>query len=178
MKFTDYLSRDPVGGATLEEKYDEEYVINILAEQAELNLKHGQLFENQSKRSNCITERTKNNSKHTTEHETDQSQLNRTFENKNHVNETEQNKRTTSGQSDNSTLKVSQISNTENIDNMDRENFYHWGATREIMDFIRRRNNSPETKRLVEQRNALSRPGTLRRRYDHQTTCTNRKRRN
>ena len=69
-------------------------------------------------------------------------------------------------------MKVSQTSNTENFDKMDRENFYHWGATREIMDNIRRRNNSPETRRLVEQRNALSRPGTLRRRYDHQTQRT------
>ena len=43
---------------------------------------------------------------------------------------------------------------------MDREDFYHWGATREIMDIIRRRNNSPETRRLIEQRNTLSRPGT------------------
>ena len=39
-------------------------------------------------------------------------------------------------------------------------------------DIIRRRNNSPETRRLVEQRNTLSRPGTLRRRYDHQTERT------
>ena len=39
---------------------------------------------------------------------------------------------------------------------MDRENFYHWGATREIMEVIRRRDNSPETRRLKEQRNALS----------------------
>ena len=46
---------------------------------------------------------------------------------------------------------------------MDRENFYHWSATREIMEIIRRRNNSPETRRLVEQRNQLSRPGTPRR---------------
>ena len=37
------------------------------------------------------------------------------------------------------------------------------------MDIIRRRNNSPEARRLIEQRNALSRPGTLRCRYDHQT---------
>ena len=40
------------------------------------------------------------------------------------------------------------------------------------MDIIRRRNNSPETQRLVEQRNNLSRPETLRRRYDHQTQRT------
>ena len=41
LKFTDYLSRNPVRGATPEENYDDEYVINILTEQAELNLKHG-----------------------------------------------------------------------------------------------------------------------------------------
>ena len=56
MKFTDYLSRNPVEGATPEEKYDEEYVISILAKQAELNLKYGQLFADQSKRSKCITD--------------------------------------------------------------------------------------------------------------------------
>ena len=55
---------------------------------------------------------------------------------------------------------------------MDRENFYHWGATREIMDIIRRRKNSPETRRLVGQRIALTRPGTLRRRCDHQSQRT------
>ena len=71
------------------------------------------------------------------------------FENKNHVNETEQNKRTTSGQSDISTLKDSQTSKVENFVKMDRDNFYHWGATQEIMD-ITRRINSPETRRLVE----------------------------
>ena len=69
-------------------------------------------------------------------------------------------------------MKGSQTVKAENFDNMDRENFYHWGDTREIMDIIRRRNNSPETRRLVEQRNALSRPGTLRRRYDYQTQRT------
>ena len=172
LKFTDYLSRNPVGGATPEENYDEEYVINILAEQAELNLKYGQLFADQSKCSKRITERTKKNAEHKTERKTDQSQLNRTFENKNHVNETEQNKKTTSGQSDISIPKDSQTSNIEIFDNMERENFCHWGATREIMDIIRRRNNSTETRKLVEQRNALSRPGTLRRRYDHQTQRT------
>ena len=55
---------------------------------------------------------------------------------------------------------------------MDSGNFYHWGATREIMDNIRTRKNSPEARRLVELWNALSRPGTLRRRYDHQTQRT------
>ena len=52
---------------------------------------------------------------------------------------------------------------------MNRENLYHWGATREIMEIIRRRNKSPETRRLVERREALARHGTMRRRYDPQS---------
>ena len=48
LKFTDYLSRNPVGGATPEENYEEEYVITILTEHAELNLKYGQIFADQS----------------------------------------------------------------------------------------------------------------------------------
>ena len=54
---------------------------------------------------------------------------------------------------------------------MDRNNFYQWGATREIMELLRRRNKSLETRRLNELRNALSRPGTLRR-YDPHTQRT------
>ena len=56
LKFTDYLSRNPVGGAIPEGNYDEEYVINILTEQAELNLKYGQLFANQSESSKTKVE--------------------------------------------------------------------------------------------------------------------------
>ena len=68
-------------------------------------------------------------------------------------------------------IKKTRKSNTEIIE-MDRENFYHWGATSEIMEIFCRRNNSPETRRLINQRNELSRPGTLRRRYDHYTQRT------
>ena len=56
LKFTDNLSRNPVGEATPEDTYDEEYVINILSEQASLNLKYGQLFADQSNHSKHVTE--------------------------------------------------------------------------------------------------------------------------
>ena len=68
LKFTDYLSRNPADGAMPEENYDEDKVINILAEQTEMNLKYGLLFGDQSKRNKRITERKKNNAKHETEH--------------------------------------------------------------------------------------------------------------
>ena len=47
VNFTDYLSRNPVEGATTENPCDEQYVINTLTEQAELNLKYGRVFTNQ-----------------------------------------------------------------------------------------------------------------------------------
>ena len=172
LKFTDYLSRNLVGGATPEANYEEEYVINVLTEHAELNVKYGPIFADQSEH----TENRKTLHNHKTETQNErkenQSQTNRIFENKNNVNKIEQSKITTSGQSDISTLKTSLKSIIEINDEMDRENFYHWGATRKIMEIIRRRNNSPETRRLVDQRIALSRPGTLRRRYDHQSQRT------
>ena len=106
------------------------------------------------------------------ERKTSQSQTNEASQNEKHVNEIEQNRITTSGQSEISTLKFSKPSDKTANEKMDRENFYHWGATREIMDITRRSNNCPETRKLVEQRNNPSRPGTLRRRYDHQTQRT------
>ena len=186
LKFTDYLSRNPVGGATPEEIYDEEYVINILTEQAKLNIKYGPIFADQSECKKVKTEIKNDIAEEQIEKCGSQSHTNRTFEKKYGVNKNKRNERATSGQSEISALEPSyskkesqnqnritkvQNSNTE-ITEMDRENFYHWGATREIMENIRRRNNSPETRRLVEQRNGLSLPETLRRRYDHYTQRT------
>ena len=39
LKITDYLSSNPVEGAISEKNYDEEYLINILGEHGDLNLK-------------------------------------------------------------------------------------------------------------------------------------------
>ena len=47
VKFTDYLSGTPVEEGKPEETYAEEYVINIMTEQAEFNLKYGPLFADQ-----------------------------------------------------------------------------------------------------------------------------------
>ena len=150
MKFTDYLSRNPVGRARTEDKYDEEYVINILTEHAELNAKYGSLFDSQSDHNKQDTETKRNTSENENEQKNDQSHANKTFQNKGHVNKINESEKTTSGQSEISTSKTSSNLKEENIEKMNRENLYHWGATREIMEIIRRRNKSPETRRLVE----------------------------
>ena len=48
---------------------------------------------------------------------------------------------------------------------MDRD-YFHWGATAEIMEIVRNRRKSPETLRSVERRLEISRPGTMRRKFD------------
>ena len=44
--------------------------------------------------------------------------------------------------------------------------YFHWGATAKIMEIIRRKRKSPEALRLVERRLEISRPGTMRRKFD------------
>ena len=48
---------------------------------------------------------------------------------------------------------------------MDRD-YFHWGATAEIREIIRKRRISPEFPRLVERQLEISRPGTMRRKID------------
>ena len=172
MNITDYLSRNPVEGATTENTYDEQYVINTLTEQAELNLKYGRVFTNQLQHAP--------NAKMTHDCElSGQSETNRTFEKNRHVNKT--NERTeTSPNSDAIEFKRQEtlpLHNhlkpaTASIEKeMDRD-YFHWGATAEIMQIIQRREKSPETRRLVDRRLEIARPGTMRRRYDQNAQRT------
>ena len=92
--------------------------------------------------------------------EKNQSQTNRTFQNKNHVNKFNTSENTTTGRSDINTVKSS-------LNERKRENRYHWGASREIMEITRKRNKIPEIRRLVERREMLARPGTMRRSTTH-----------
>ena len=134
-----------------------------------MNAKYGSLFDSQSERSKQDTETKQNQSENKIEQSNDQSHQNRSFQNKHHVNKTINSEKTTSGQSEINTAKTSSNITSEENEKMNRENLYHWGATREIMDIIRKRNKSPETRRLVERREALANPGFMRRRYDTQS---------
>ena len=109
----------------------------------------------------------------------DQSKHNTTFENNRDVNKNRDQAKFTSNNSReklkpeskirNATLHQNSISNSIILlpfkNEMDRE-YFHWGATTEIMEIIRRRRKSPETLRLVERRLEISRPGTMRRKFD------------
>ena len=173
LKFTDFLSRNPVESPSNEDVYDEQYVINILSEHAELNVKYGTLFADQSQ---VAPERNKT----TEEHFNNQSHQNRIFENNRDVNKMNKqtnsapNKRQRKAKTESSIRYLNSNSNqNSNLLNnlplfkneMDRD-YFHWCATAEIMEIIRRRRKSPETLRLVERRLEISRPGTMRRKFD------------
>ena len=102
LKFTDFLSRNPVGGAAIEEKYEEKNVINILTGYAALNAKDGSLFDNQSNSRTEETEKEQKQNRNENEQKKNQSQTNATFENKLISKEN-----TTPGQSGISTAKSS-----------------------------------------------------------------------
>ena len=172
LKFTDYLSRNPVERAPTESKYDEEYVINILTVHAKMNAKYGSLFDSQSENSKQNTEIKQNSPENRNEQKYDQSHKNRTFQNKCHLNKTNESENTTSWQSEISFAKINSNTKREEIiadEKLNREIIYHWWATRKIMEIIRRRNISPKTRRLVERTEAVARPGTMPRRYDPQS---------
>ena len=139
LKFTDFLSRNPVEGATTENMYNEQNVINNFTEQAELNLEYGRVFRNQLQRTpnTKITHDCKSNS---------QSETNRTFEKIRHVKKTNE-RPETSPNSD--VLKVNRqetlplhnhpkLSSSSIKEEMDRD-YFHWGAAAEIMQVIQRK---------------------------------------
>ena len=118
--------------------------------------------------------------KTTEEYSNTQSHQNRIFENNRDVNKVNKqtnnapNKRQRKVKTESSTRNLNSNSNqNSNLSNnlslfrseMDRD-YFHWGATTEIMEIIRRRRKSPESLRLVERRLEISRPGTMRRKID------------
>ena len=173
LKFTDFLNRNPVENATTEDVYDGKYVINILSEQAKLNKKYGPVFADQSQNATEGTKTTEINFN-------DQSKRNRTFAKNRDVNKKceqaklEVNNRRQKAKTESSIQNSEQNLNSNQYPSqilplfkteMDRD-YFHWGATAEIMEIIKRRRKSPETLRLLERRSEISRPGTMRRKFD------------
>ena len=171
LKFTDFLSRNPVEGAAIENVYDAQYVINIFTEKAELNLKYGRIFTNQSQRTpynKTMRERKLSN----------QSETSRTFGEKRHVNKRNEQAETSPNKTaikfkHHKKLPVQKYQELPlpTSEEMDRE-YFHWGATTEIMEIMQRREKSPESRRLVERRLEISRPGMMGRRYNQNAQRT------
>ena len=167
IKFTDFISRNPTENADPEENYEEEFVINAIAQLATVNERIGRIF-NQSENSNT----TKMDNMHDTRKRTGTSHCKTNNGHSNstltaHKTITDKNEQLTDPIRFANSEKKTMADNNNNRQNTDKFNRdsqlkYHWGADDEIMRIINRRDNSPETKELVERRIELTRPGHMR----------------
>ena len=158
IKFTDFNSRNPTEIAEPEENYEEEFVISAITQLATVNGRIGRIFD-QSENTNTA------NMYHA--HTRTGTRFRKT--NTNHSN-----LKTTANQINNTTYsdcktytKLTMDNNNNNRQIPDRFALndklnYHWGNDDEITKIINRRDNSPETKELVERRITLTRPGHMR----------------
>ena len=151
LKFTDFISRNPTEIAELEENYGEEFVIKAIALLATVNSQNGRIFD-QSENTNAASM----HDMHT------QTGTRRSKTNINHSN-----LKPTANQINNATYGDNKIythsksmDNSNNRQNADRFTDdilkYHWGANDEIMKLINRRDNTRETRELVERRIELT----------------------
>ena len=150
IKFTDFISKNPTEIAEPEENYEEEFVINAIAQLATANYRIGRIF-NQSNHSNTAA-------MHDTRRTQTGTRCNKTNNHSNFQTTTNCINHTVT---DNYHLKLEKnqtMDNNNNEDTQEPERYprdeegrlkYHWGADDTIMKIIKRRDNSPETKDLV-----------------------------
>ena len=154
IKFTDFISRNPIEIPKLEENYEEEFVINGIAQLATVNVRIGR-NSNQSDgqnetiginmhdtRSLFDTRRHQTNTSHIDSNYRAQQRLSNMYTNNHH----------------------SKMDNDQNARyfRVDGQLRYHWGADQEIMTIVNKRDNSPETSELVTRRIELVKPGAMR----------------
>ena len=139
-----------------QKNYEEEFVINAIAQLATVNARIGQLF-NQSEAENYVSE--------TNMHETHTLIATRHCQaNKSHINSIYH---TLQPLTDNTTVNYSTMNNINENQKArffrpDKQLRYHWGADDQIMAIINKREKSPESTGLMRRRIELARPGALR----------------
>ena len=156
IKFTTFISRNPTETAEPEENFEEEFVINAIAQLATVNGRIGRIFD-QSENNNTANMQDTRSRTGTRYSKTNTNHSNLTA---NQINNTIHDNRK-------SHIELTMDNNNNNRQIPDRfavndKLKYHWGADDEIMKIINRRDNSPETQELVERRIELTRPGHMR----------------
>ena len=157
IKFTNFISSNPTETAEAEENYEEDFVINAIAQLATVNGRVGRIFD-QSENSHTAN-------MHDTRYSWTGTRYSKT--NTNHFNLTANQINNTIHDNRNYHTELTMDNNNNNRQIPDRFALndklkYHWGADDEIMKIINRRDNSPETQELVERRIELTRPGHMR----------------
>ena len=145
LKFTDFTSWNPVESAETKNIYDGQHV-NIVTEQPELNLKFGRIFTTLSQHvsNNKVTHESNLNN---------QSEASRKIENNRDVDKLNELAETSRyryliklKRRKISQLPYQQKSPLPSLEKEMVRDYFHWGATAEVMGIIRRREKSLETK--------------------------------
>ena len=154
IKFTNFISRNSTENPEPEENYEEEIVINAIAQLATVSARIGRIF-NQSDGENETNG-------------TDMHDTRSLIDTRRHQTNTSHN------DSNYRALQLHSNTHTNNqyleMDNdqnaryfrVDGQLRYHWGADQEIMTIINKRDKSPETSELVTRRKELAKPGAMR----------------
>ena len=151
IKFTDFISPNPTENPEPEENYEEEFVINAIAQLATVNARIGRIFD-QSEDATTAAEANMRDTRSlidTRRHQT----------NKNHI---DSNYRIQQHSFNTDRIKMNNNENNRRFFRTDGQLRHHWGADDDIMAFINARHKSPETTELVRRRIQLARPGIMR----------------
>ena len=151
IKFTDYISRNPTENPEPEENYEEEFVINAIAQLATVNARIGRIFD-QSEDATTASEANIRDTRSLID-------TRRYQTNKSHI---DSNYRIQQHSSDTDCLKLNNNENNTRFFRTDGQLRHHWGADDDIMAIINARDKSSETAELVRRRVQLARPGVMR----------------
>ena len=154
IKFTEFISRNPTKNPEPEENYEEEFVINAIAQLATVNARIGRIFNESDgeNETNVVDMHDTRSLIDTRRHQT----------NTNHI---DSNYRAIQPHSNTHTYNhYVEMDNDQNARyfRVDGQLRYHWGADQEIMTIINKRDKSPETLALVTRRIELAKPGAIR----------------
>ena len=149
IKFTDFISRNPIENPEPEENY-EEFVINAIAQLATVNARIGRIFD-QSEDATTATEANMRDTRSlidTRRYQTNKSHIDSNYRIQQHSSNTD-------------CLKMNNNENNTRFFRTHGQLRHHWGADDDIMAIIKARDKSPETTKLVR-RVPLARPGVMR----------------
>ena len=151
IKFTDFISRNPTENPEPEENYEEQFVINAIAQLATVNARIGRIFD-QSEDATTAAEANMRDTRSlidTRRYQTNKSHIDSNYRIQQHSSNTD-------------SIKMNNNENNTRFFRTDGQLRHHWGADDDIMAIINARDKSPETTELVRRRVQLARPRVMR----------------
>ena len=151
IKFTDFISRNNTKNPEREENYEEEFVINAIAQLATANARMGRIFD-QSNGAGTANEANMHDTRSlidTRRYQTCKSHFDANY-------------RIQQYSPGNDHSKTNNNKNNARFFRTDGHLGHHWGADDDIKAIVNKRDQSPETAELVRRKVEWARPGAMR----------------